>query len=100
MKTVDPETAKKVKTFKVFEPSSSDFPRTVLDDFATNMRQLRTYLHELDGFEDHDNIKFASPVTNWIILDLESAVNILWKHCVRHLNQAKRVMQMPEFPGE
>jgi hypothetical protein len=99
LKSVDPETKKKVKTFALFQPTSSDFARTVLDEFSRNIRELKTYLHELDGFDNHQEIKFASPVTTWIVLDLENAVNIVWKHCARHLNQAARVMQATGFPS-
>lgn len=99
LKSVDPDTVKKVKTLRVFEPSTSDYPRSVIDDFMRNIQQLKTYFHELDGYGDHSAIRFASPASRLVILDLDRAVQILWKHCVRHLHQAKRLTAMPGFPS-
>ena len=97
LKAVDPENQKKYKTFKVFEPSSSDFPRSVLDDFLNNQKQLVGLIHQLDGYEDHHKIRINSPVSNMIALTLDTAINILWKHEIRHLMQANRLRLMPGF---
>jgi uncharacterized damage-inducible protein DinB len=98
LKSVDPENVRKVKTFKVFFPTASDYARTIVDQFLENQHRLAAYLHELDGYDDHKKIKVTSPASAKVVLTLESAVNILWKHEVRHLNQAKRLTVMDGFP--
>ena len=98
LKSVDPETKRKSKTFGVFKPRHSDYARTIIDTFLNNQYRLVAYLHELDGYNDHHKMKVTSPVSAKVVLDLQSAINILWKHEVRHLNQTKRLMAMDGFP--
>ncbi|MCP4124860.1 MAG: DinB family protein [Bacteroidetes bacterium] len=98
LKTVDPENQKKYKTFKVFRPSSSDYTRSVVDDFLNNQHQLVALIHELDGYENHNKIIVNSPVSKVISFSLETALNVAWKHAVRHLMQANRLRLLDGFP--
>ena len=40
LKSVNPDRAKKVKTFPIWQPAMSDSTETILDDFAKNQKQF------------------------------------------------------------
>jgi hypothetical protein len=97
LKAVDPETKKKIKTSPPFEPTNSNFTKAIITDFVKTQRQLVVYINELDGY-DHSKIIIASPVNSMFVYRITDAFAILWKHQIRHFNQAKALMSKNEFP--
>lgn len=99
LKTVDPKSKGKTKTPKAFKPERSDYPIHIVDQYLDVHHELVAYLNELDGFEAHEQIVFASPISNLFQLRLDKVIEILWKHSVRHLHQARRVIANNDFPS-
>ena len=99
LKSVDPETKKKVKTSAPFQPTKSSYSKDIVTDFSTTQAKLITYIHELDGY-DHSNIVIPSPLNAMFVYNLSDAFTILWKHQFRHFNQAMRLIQLKDFPQQ
>jgi hypothetical protein len=97
IRVVDPETKRKTTTSPPFEPTKSSYTAEIVNEFAKTQSQLIIYIHELDGY-DHANIVVASPLNAAFVYNLSDTFTILWKHQVRHLNQAKTLMSRDEFP--
>lgn len=93
---VDPAATKKVKTFRSFEPremATDEQHRLYLD---TNEKLLQL-LEQADGLNTR-KLKIASPVSGLLRINLGDAFSILPAHAERHLNQAARLHEHPDFP--
>jgi DinB superfamily len=95
--SLKPEQARKMKTFKIFEPASSNISATIFNDFAENNRKLIEMMEACKGLEIH-KIKIPEPLNVALNLRLDDAFEILIIHEKRHFNQASRVLQFGDFP--
>ena len=95
--SLNPEQKRKMKTFKIFEPASSDVVATVIDDFAENQRKLIEMIAAVKDI-DADKIKIPEPLNRALNIRLSDAFEILTMHEKRHLRQAERVVQTSGFP--
>lgn len=95
---IGPYSQSKVKTAPVFEPDSSKVQQSVFQDFHSN--QLK-YINILERAKGVDLIrpKIYSPVSGIVYFRLGNALHIITSHEARHLNQMRRVMASPGFPG-
>jgi hypothetical protein len=98
LKTVSPGTERKAKTANIFLPVSSTVPKTIISDFIKTNDEFVSYLKKL-GSIYLKKTKIYSPVSKFITYSLLDAIKIITFHEVRHINQAKRVMEMEGFPG-
>lgn len=96
-KAVDPESAKKTKTFTVFEPRQSDIPETVVRDFRENQERLKKLIVDTDGL-DRSSVVISSPVSERVPVRLSDAFEVLALHERRHFDQAVRVTGLAAFP--
>jgi len=96
-KGVEPKNVKKVKTFKVFYPASSNFKKNIIDEYIKCCEKLIELSDEMKHL-DLEKIKISSPVNILIRLNLGDPLIIIPKHDERHLNQAERVMSQKTFP--
>jgi hypothetical protein len=96
--SLKPEQVRKMKTFKMFEPSMSDVSVSILNDFAENNRKLIELMEACKGLEIH-KIKIPEPLNVALNLPLDDAFEILAMHEQRHFNQAERVMKNESFPN-
>ena len=96
-KSLKPEQARKMKTFKIFEPATSSILTTIFVGFAENNQNLITMIEALKNL-DIRKIKIAEPLSIALNLRLSDAFEILLLHEQRHLNQAMRVLQFGGFP--
>ncbi|OWY21266.1 DinB family protein [Sphingobacteriales bacterium UPWRP_1] len=99
LKSVDPASARPLKTTPVFTPSSSDLPATIVADFINQQQQTINYYNKLLQVAAPQSVLVTSPAAVFITYSLSNALRIIALHEQRHLNQAKRIMQMPEFPA-
>lgn len=97
LKSVDPDNKVKMKTFSVFTPRYSNYAQQIVGDFEDSQNKLIDNLKALDHL-DHQRVRIASPVNAKMVYTLKDACNILWKHAVRHFNQAKRLEALEGFP--
>jgi len=96
-KGVDPASVRKIKTFKVFFPASSNFQKNIIDEYINSSKKFIELARKMLSL-DLRKYKISSPVNNWIRLNLGDPLIIIPKHDERHLNQAEKVMKSEKFP--
>ena len=92
IKVVSRNAEKKVKTFEVFNPSSTNLPGTIIKDLALNNSELIELMKKTYQL-DTEKIIITSPVFSYMTYSLKDALIILTLHEERHFNQAKRVKE-------
>lgn len=90
---LNPDQKRKMKTFKVFEPSASNVSPTIIEDFVENNLKLIEMIEACKGLDLH-TIKIAEPLSVALNLRLDDAFEILAMHEKRHFKQAERVLRM------
>lgn len=95
--SLNPEQKRKMKTFEIFEPATSDISKNIFEDFAENQKRLVAMIEAVKDFEVH-KIKIAEPLSVALNLRLDDAFDILIMHEKRHFLQAQRVTQTENFP--
>ena len=95
--SLKPEQSRKMKTFKIFEPATSNISPTILEEFAANQRKLIALIESVRDL-DIDKIKISEPLSAALNLRLSNAFEILVMHEKRHFLQAERVTQSAGFP--
>ena len=88
--SVDPKNAKKTKTFKVFEPLSSNYNAQIFENFNASQQKLIQYIQQFEKLH-YSSFYIHSPVTNSIVLHLPTALEIITLHEQRHLIQIQNV---------
>lgn len=96
IKTVSPDAARKTKTFKVFYPSSSSLPGSIVNDFVSHNNTLIKLMERTYTINTEKEI-ITSPVSSSIIYSLKDTFIILTLHEERHLNQAVRIKEEFDF---
>jgi len=97
LKYVEPNSTKKVKTFKIFIPEVKKLDTNIINSFCEEVEKMISFADELNGI-DLTKIKFSSPATKLLKMNLGDALLINLYHDRRHLNQAKKVLNEPGFP--
>ena len=92
-----PQSKQKLKNPKIFSPSTSTLPSTIIDDFSKHQEILINYFNQLN-FLDKDKIVITSPASSFITYSLHHAMQIITVHEQRHINQAKNVLNHPNYP--
>lgn len=88
---------RKMVTHKLLTPATSSYSLSLLAQYNDN---LSTFL-ELVGYcknADLDRTVINSPTIKWITYSLRDALEFLFEHEHRHLNQAINVMNTNGFP--
>jgi hypothetical protein len=92
-----PQVTKKLTAPKLFTPSASDLPPDIVSRFSEHQETVKAYFSKLQAL-DCDRIVIVSPASNFVTYSLRSAMQIITVHEQRHLNQARRVFDHPNFP--
>jgi len=98
IKSLDPKTARKLKSPASFQPSVSEIAGTIVEDFVANQKrvaELMTATRDLDL----DHIIITSPAAGAVTYSLMNAFRIVVVHEQRHFIQAQRVKQEQLFPN-
>ena len=96
-KQVSPETPRKVTAPKIFRPADSSNIAGALEKFVNQQARFLDFVRESTGI-DYNKTRLRSPVTPLMRYSLADAFVITVLHGQRHLGQARRVREMPEFP--
>jgi len=96
-KQVSPEAPRKVPAPKIFRPADSSNIQGSLDMFLQEQERFLAFVRQC-GRLDYNKTRLRSPVTPLIRYSLADAFVIVVLHGQRHLAQARRVREMPEFP--
>ena len=91
LKSVRPETRKKIKTLAVWEPIEGTIPVDILEQFEQNQQELTAIIKESEQYLDKRSVIY-SPANKKITYTLEKAFEILTVHERRHLQQAQKVL--------
>lgn len=96
-KQVSPEAERKLPAPKIFRPGDSSNIQGSLDRFLKEQDKFLNFVHQTTGI-DYNKTRLRSPVTPLMRYSLADAFVITVLHGQRHLAQARRVREMPEFP--
>jgi hypothetical protein len=98
IKSLDPETKRKMKAPAVFEPAASTVDGKIVDSFLTSQQQLIEKMKSTRGL-NLAGIIITSPALSVITYSLLDALRIIVVHEQRHFGQAKRVTTTSGFPN-
>lgn len=97
IKQMGPHTYKTFKTLQIFMPATSKVGKGILVQFSEHQDNLMEYLSNFQDIKS-DSIIINSPASNVITYSLSDAIRIITGHEERHINQARNVVQLAEFP--
>lgn len=89
--SLQPDRKRKMKTFPVWEPSSSAIEAGVLERFVAQQEQLKDLTQEVIAGNLLEKV-VGSPANSFIVYTLRAAFDIMVVHEKRHLEQAKEVV--------
>ncbi len=91
LKGVEPMRQKKIKTFPVWEPTSSTVADDIVQKFVAHQKELCAKIIENQDIILRGAI-ISSPASHIIVYTLERAIEIMIAHEKRHLNQAEEIL--------
>ena len=97
LNAVKPETQRKLKATKPFQPSSSEFGGDIVSQFQAQQKQIAEHMRSTETL-DLRKIIITSPVASFVTYSLFDGYRIIVAHDQRHVAQAKRVMARAGFP--
>lgn len=97
LKTLQPNSGRKVKAPKAFRPSSSNISADIVSKFVTMEQRWIDALKRTEGI-DSGRVIITSPVAAVITYSLLDGMRLMAVHELRHFEQAKRVMETAGFP--
>ena len=97
IKTLQPDSGRKMKARPQFLPSSTAIDPRVIHAFLDQQVRLVKELEETRGL-DLERITITSPILSLITYSLMDAYRIIVVHEQNHFAQARRVLEAPGFP--
>ena len=94
---VAPESPRKLRSPKRFRPADSSNIQGSLEMFLDEQQRFVDFVRRCQGI-DYNKTRIRSPVTPLVRYSLADAFVITVVHAQRHLAQARRVRELPEFP--
>jgi hypothetical protein len=98
IRTLRPDTGRKVEARPAFYPSSSHIPPEIIASFAQQQDRLLHLMEATRGL-DLDAITITSPVASFVTYSLMDAYRIIVVHEQNHFVQASRITETAGFPG-
>jgi DinB family protein len=96
--TLRPDSGRKVKARPAFYPSTSQIATGIITSFVEQQDRLLHLMEATRGLH-LDAITITSPVVRLITYSLMDAYRIIVVHEQNHFVQARRLMELPGFPG-
>jgi hypothetical protein len=97
IKAVSPDGTRKQKAPKILAPTTSAVDAGIITRFIDQQDRVVNYLNTITAV-DADKIIVTSPVARVITYSLLDACRVIVAHEQRHILQARRVTQLPDFP--
>src|SRR5204863_1239096 len=94
---VAPESPRKLRAPKMFRPADASSIQGSLQMFLDEQQKFIDFVGQCQGL-DYNKTRIRSPVTPLMRYSLADAFVITVLHAQRHLAQARRVREMPQFP--
>jgi hypothetical protein len=98
LNSVKPDRKRKMKTFPVWEPSKSNLSEDILTHFESHQKQLKALIRGCNDLIAAQTV-ISSPANRSIVYSLEKAFEIIVMHERRHLQQARELIAVKEFPA-
>ena len=96
--SLDPKTGRKLKAPAAFQPSTSDLPDSIIQDFVSQQSRVAEAMDSAKSV-DADRIVITSPAASFVTYTLLDAFRIIVVHEQRHLRQAISVKASANFPN-
>ena len=93
---VSPESTRKIKTFRMFEPPPALTDVAVFQQFIDHQDELAALIRQADGIDLNRN-KLSSPASRFVRFSAGEGLTLLVAHQRRHLQQAQRLTEHPDF---
>ena len=97
IKSVSPDGTRRQKAPRILAPTNSAVDAGIIPRFIDQQERVVSYLNTITAV-DAEKIIVTSPVVRVITYSLLDACRVIVAHEQRHLLQARRVTQLPEFP--
>ena len=97
IRTLRPDTGRKVKAPRALNPSTSQIPAAIITSFVEQQDLLLQRMEATGGLE-LERITITSPVARLITYSLMDAYRLIVVHEQNHFVQASRLLQWPGFP--
>lgn len=97
IKSVSPEGRRKQKAPRILAPTTSAVDPGIITRFVDQQERVVGYLNTMTAVDAEKTI-ITSPVARVITYSLLDACRVIVAHEQRHILQARRVTQLPEFP--
>ncbi len=94
---VAPESPRKIRAPRIFRPADAFAIQNSLQMFLDEQQKFIDFVRRCHGI-DYNKTRIRSPVTALVRYSLADALVITVLHAQRHLAQARRVREMPQFP--
>jgi len=96
IKSLSPESERKLRSPKNFMPTTSDIDGTIIPQFSDNQGRLIGFI-QATSYLDMKQTFITSPAAMFVTYSLHDAYEIILQHERRHLSQALRVSEMRAF---
>jgi hypothetical protein len=97
LNAVQPDRRKKMKTFPIWEPTTSNVINDILQKFQIHQNELIQKIEDGKGLVEN-GVVISSPANKNIVYTLETAFDIIVSHEQRHLIQANEILtQMKNY---
>ena len=93
LKSVEPTTRRKTKTFPLWEPSKSHISKDVLIAFYQMQEELKGQIKASESLLRNGAI-ISSPANKYLFYRLEMAFDIIVTHERRHMEQVKELLDL------
>jgi acyl carrier protein len=93
LKAVRPDRIKRMKTFPIWEPATSEITDEILDRFKEHQSKLKEVIEHSKDLVERGTV-ISSPANRNIVYKLEKAFDIIVTHEKRHFEQSKEVYQL------
>lgn len=93
LNAVQPDRKKKMKTFPIWEPTTSHVTGDILNRFQIHQKELIQKIEEAKGLADK-GVVISSPANRNIVYKLETAFDIIVSHEQRHIEQSKELLSL------
>jgi hypothetical protein len=90
---VQPDRKKRMKTFPIWEPNTSNVIGDILSRFQNHQNEL---IQKIEAAKElvEKGVVISSPANKNIVYKLETAFDIIVSHEQRHFEQAKEILQL------
>jgi hypothetical protein len=93
LSSVQPDRKRKMKTFPVWEPGTSNLGNDILTRFENHQNDLKELIRKSSDLLEQRAVIY-SPANRNIVYTLEAAFDIIVAHEKRHLEQAREVLHL------